>query len=207
MTEPILQVRFFKTETGHEPVREWLLSLRQDDRTNIGADIKTVQFGWPLGMPLVRKLEPGLWEVRSHISNGIARVIFTVEALTLVLLHGFIKKSQKTEASDLIVSRQRYRQLLQENDNLGSDFDDFLRSEGNLEAAEHIASKRVLAFQIREALTSDAISVSELARRMNTSRSSINRLLDPDNPSVTLETMERVATAIGRRLVVQLLPA
>lgn len=92
-------------------------------------------------------------------------------------------------------------------DNLGSDFDDFLRSEGNLEAAEHIASKRVLAFQIREALTSDAISVSELARRMNTSRSSINRLLDPDNPSVTLETMERVATAIGRRLVVQLLPA
>ncbi len=89
---------------------------------------------------------------------------------------------------------------------LGSDFDDFLRSEGNLEAAEHIASKRVLAFQIREALTTDAISVSELARRMNTSRSSINRLLDPDNPSVTLETMERVATAIGRRLVVQLLP-
>jgi hypothetical protein len=65
----------------------------------------------------------------------------------------------------------------------------------------------VLAFQIREALTTDAISVSELARRMNTSRSSINRLLDPDNPSVTLETMERVATAIGRRLVVQLLPA
>ena len=64
----------------------------------------------------------------------------------------------------------------------------------------------MLAFQIREALTSDAISVSELARRMNTSRSSINRLLDPDNPSVTLETMERVATAIGRRLVVQLLP-
>ena len=92
-------------------------------------------------------------------------------------------------------------------DLLGSDFDDFLRSDGNLEAAELIASKRVLAFQIREALTKDAISVSELARRMNTSRSSINRLLDPDNPSVTLETMERVATAIGRRLVVQLLPA
>lgn len=92
-------------------------------------------------------------------------------------------------------------------DFLGSDFDDFLRGEGSLEAAEHIASKRVLAFQIREALQTDAISVSELARRMNTSRSSINRLLDPDNPSVTLETMERVANAIGRRLVVQLVPA
>ena len=90
---------------------------------------------------------------------------------------------------------------------LGSDFDDFLRSEGIIEVAEHIASKRVLTYQIREALKTDAISISELARRMNTSRSSINRLLDPDNPSVTLETMERVATAIGRRLVVQLLPA
>lgn len=116
MTEPILHVRFFRTEAGYEPVREWLLTLPQEDRRNIGTDIKTVQFGWPLGMPLVRKLEPGLWEVRSHISNGIARVIFTVEALTLVLLHGFIKKSQRTEASDLIVSRQRYRQLLQENE-------------------------------------------------------------------------------------------
>ena len=116
MTEPILHVRFFRTEVGYEPVREWLLTLPQEDRRNIGTDIKTVQFGWPLGMPLVRKLEPGLWEVRSHISNGIARVIFTVEALTLVLLHGFIKKSQRTEASDLIVSRQRYRRLLQENE-------------------------------------------------------------------------------------------
>jgi DNA-binding phage protein len=92
-------------------------------------------------------------------------------------------------------------------DYVGSNFDDFLREDGILDNAEHIASKRVLAYQIREALIADAISVSELARRMNTSRSTINRLLDPDNPSVTLETMERVATAIGRRLVVQLLPA
>jgi DNA-binding phage protein len=92
-------------------------------------------------------------------------------------------------------------------DYVGSNFDDFLREDGLLEAAEHIASKRVLAYQIRGALVADAISISELARRMNTSRSTINRLLDPDNPSVTLETMERVAAAIGRRLVVQLLPA
>jgi plasmid maintenance system antidote protein VapI len=92
-------------------------------------------------------------------------------------------------------------------DYVGSNFDDFLREDGLLEAAEHIASKRVLAYQIREALVADAISISELARRMNTSRSTISRLLDPDNPSVTLETMERVAAAIGRRLVVQLLPA
>jgi len=113
MNEPILTVRFFKSETGNEPVREWLLELPSDDRYVIGADIKTVQFGWPIGMPMVRKLEPGLWEVRSHIASGIARVVFTVEDLTIVLLHGFIKKSQKTESSDLQLSRQRYRLLRQ----------------------------------------------------------------------------------------------
>lgn len=77
--EPILLVVFFRTKAGNEPVREWLKSLKREDRKSIGEDIKTAQFGWPLGMPLIRKLEPGLWEVRSHINQGIARMIFTVE--------------------------------------------------------------------------------------------------------------------------------
>jgi hypothetical protein len=66
--EPVLFVVFYTTEAGNEPVREWLKSLKREDRKTIGEDIKTAQFGWPLGMPLIRKLEPGLWEVRSHIS-------------------------------------------------------------------------------------------------------------------------------------------
>ena len=74
----ILKVAFFRTSSGAEPVRVWLKSLTSASRKTIGEDIKTVQFGWPLGMPLVRKLEPGLWEVRSNISTGIARVLFTV---------------------------------------------------------------------------------------------------------------------------------
>ena len=81
---------------------------------SIGSDIKTAQFGWPLGMPLIRKLEPGLWEVRSHISHGIARVIFTVEGHTMVLLHGFIKKSRKTQPGELNTARQRLADLRQE---------------------------------------------------------------------------------------------
>jgi phage-related protein len=76
--EPQLKVVFFKTLTGNEPVRDWLKSLSAPDKKVLGEDIKTAQFGWPLGMPLVRKIEPGLWEVRSHISLGIARVLFTV---------------------------------------------------------------------------------------------------------------------------------
>lgn len=112
--EPVLFVVFYQTETGHEPVREWLKSLKREDRKTIGEDIKTAQFGWPLGMPLIRKLEAGLWEVRSRISQGIARVIFTVEDHTMVLLHGFIKKARKTPLGELNTARQRLANLHQE---------------------------------------------------------------------------------------------
>ena len=78
ITEPRLKVVFYKSQTGKEPVRDWLKDLSLQDKKAIGEDIKTVQFGWPLGMPLIRKLEPDLWEVRSNISTGIARVLFTV---------------------------------------------------------------------------------------------------------------------------------
>lgn len=73
-----------------------------------------VQYGWPLGMPLIRKLEPGLWEVRSRLRDRTARVIFTVEDDTMVLLHGFIKKSQKTPLQDLQLARQRLHSLSKE---------------------------------------------------------------------------------------------
>lgn len=106
-----LSVRFFRTAAGKEPVREWLKAQPADDRKSIGTDIKEVQIGWPLGMPLVRKLEEGLWEVRSDITDGIARVLFTVVGNQMVLLHGFVKKSQKTPAKELATARARLRQL------------------------------------------------------------------------------------------------
>ena len=105
--KPILDVVFYKTEAGNEPVREWLKSLPRDDRRAIGEDIKTAQYGWPLGMPLIRKLERGLWEVRSDISTGIARVFFTVKDSLMILLHGFVKKSQKTPQNELDTARRR----------------------------------------------------------------------------------------------------
>jgi phage-related protein len=109
--EPILSVAFFRTETGREPVREWLKSLPREERRIIGEDIKTVQFGWPLGMPLVRKLAVGLWEVRSHLPGRITRVLFTTGEGRMVLLHGFIKKSRKTPAEDLELAKNRLRML------------------------------------------------------------------------------------------------
>lgn len=111
MEEPILSVVFFRTEAGTEPVREWLRELTVEDRKTIGIDIKTVQYGWPLGMPLVRKMEPGLWEVRCDIADGIARVLFTAKAGQMVLLHGFVKKSQKTPDNELKTARNRLKKL------------------------------------------------------------------------------------------------
>jgi phage-related protein len=106
-----LQVFFYRTTAGADPVREWLKALPIEEKKIIGDDLKTAQFGWPLGMPLIRKLEPDLWEVRSRLPHRIARVIFTVEGNKMVLLHGFIKKSQKTPLEDLQLARQRLKTL------------------------------------------------------------------------------------------------
>lgn len=106
-----LEIVFFRTGTGNEPVREWLQGLPKDDRRTIGIDLKTVQYGWPLGMPLVRKLERGLWEVRSTLDRRTARIVFTVVGERIVLLHGFVKKARKTPRADLELARGRKAQL------------------------------------------------------------------------------------------------
>ena len=110
--EPVLRVIFYRSESGAEPVREWLQELRKEDRKAVGEDIKTAQFGWPIGMPLIRKIDKDLWEVRSNITNGIARTFFTVEKGTMVLLHGFVKKSQETPPNELRTARRRLRDIL-----------------------------------------------------------------------------------------------
>jgi phage-related protein len=107
LPDPILDVVFFRTESGAEPVREWLKTLSKDDKRVIGADLKTVQLGWPVGMPVVRKLAPDLWEVRSRLERRIARILFTVCGRRMVLLHGFVKKSNKTPTDDLDLARRR----------------------------------------------------------------------------------------------------
>lgn len=105
---PILNVVFFRPESGREPLREWLKELGKDDRKIVGEDIKLVQFRWPLGMPLVRKVETDLWEVRSRLKDGrIVRAFFTVLAGEMVLLHGFIKKTRKTPVHELKLARNR----------------------------------------------------------------------------------------------------
>nr|VFJ44883.1 MAG: Phage-related protein [Candidatus Kentron sp. FM]VFJ61246.1 MAG: Phage-related protein [Candidatus Kentron sp. FM]VFK11445.1 MAG: Phage-related protein [Candidatus Kentron sp. FM] len=117
-TKPILTVNFFRTNSGNEPVRDWLKDVGREDRKRVGGDIKLVQFRWPLGLPPVRKMEADLWEIRTNLGSGnIARVFFTVRNTRTVLLHGFVKKSQKTPRQELDLARTRRNQWLSEDRN------------------------------------------------------------------------------------------
>jgi len=107
-----LPVKFYATELGNEPVREWLKSLPENERKIIGEDIRTVQYGFPMGMPLVKQIDKGLYEIRSSLPDKIARVIFTIrDGEVILLLHGFIKKSQKIEKKDLELAKKRLKDI------------------------------------------------------------------------------------------------
>lgn len=107
----ILGVDFYCESNGNEPVRKWLKALEKSARSLIGKDICTVQEGWPIGMPLVKNIGGGLWEIRSIIPNGIARVIFVMRERNMILLHGFIKKTQKTPLQDIDLAKSRAKNL------------------------------------------------------------------------------------------------
>ncbi len=111
-SEKRIQVRFYRLANGKEPVRDWLMELSREDRLAIGTDIKTVEFGWPVGLPVCRSLGDGLWEVRSSLLNRIARMLFCIEGDMMWLLHGFIKKQQKTPAAEINIARKRMREIL-----------------------------------------------------------------------------------------------
>jgi phage-related protein len=110
-----MPVVFYRTRAGEEVVRDWLRGLDVGARNVIGQDLMRVQYRWPVGMPLCRSMGDGLWEVRSDLrGNRIARVLFSVEKGKLLVVHGFIKKSQKTPDEDLALARKRVREFRSE---------------------------------------------------------------------------------------------
>lgn len=107
-----IPVFFYRTAGSTEPIRDWLRSLPPEDRRVIGTDLATVQFGWPVGMSLCRPLGSGLWEVRSSLpSRRIARLLFFVHEDRIGVVHGFIKKTQKTPPDDLALARKRMTEM------------------------------------------------------------------------------------------------
>ncbi|EQD61706.1 protein containing DUF891, partial [mine drainage metagenome] len=107
-----LPARFYVSPAGRKPVREWILELSEVDRHTVGKDIQKVEFDWPVGRPHCAPLGHGLWEVRSDLDgNRIARVIFCMGDGYMILLHGFIKKTQKTPQTDIDLALKRKREV------------------------------------------------------------------------------------------------
>jgi len=106
-----IKVVFYSSDSGCEPVRDWLKGLIRENCRLIGEDIKTLQFGWPVSMPLARKMDNKLWELRTKLPFGIARIFFTIYDSKIVLLHGYIKKSQKTPVNELATAKRRLKKL------------------------------------------------------------------------------------------------
>ena len=107
----ILTVRFFRSGNGKEPMRLWLQDLSKEERRIVGEDIKTVETGWPLGMPLVRNLGQALWEIRVSLPRGIARILFCIRKSEMILLHAYEKKSQKAPKKELDIARKRIKDV------------------------------------------------------------------------------------------------
>jgi len=116
----MLPVVFYRTASGNEPVKEWLEKLPDKEREIILEDIQTVRRGWPVGMPVAKKVRDGLWEIRSSLGNRIARILFHICTVEQekgkpikkgVLLHGFIKKSQKIPEKDIRLAIRRIKEI------------------------------------------------------------------------------------------------
>jgi phage-related protein len=209
-SERPLKIVFFKTEADNEPVRKWLKDLPKEDCQAIGADILTVQYAWPVGKPLVDNLGDGIWEVRSRLGNRIARTLFAVVDGEIVLLHGFIKKQQKTPADELDLAKKRKNyicKIMNKRTHRGSDFRDFLNEQGILGDVEARALKQTVSLQLERLLKEKTLTKAQMAVRMKTSRAAVDRLLDASNPSVTLNTLGKAARALGRKLKIELVPA
>jgi phage-related protein len=103
---------FYRSLAGREPVREWLAGLPTAHRREIGLDLQRVQYRWPVGMPLVRPLGKGLFEVRTPLPDGTtARVMMCFHDGAIYALHGFIKKTQATPAPDMEIARKRQKDV------------------------------------------------------------------------------------------------
>ena len=101
---------FFATRSGREPVREWLLGLDAGDRRRVGEEIAYVQAKWPLGKPRVDHVRGRVWEVRVALPGRVARVLFAMDDGEMVLLHGFIKKTRRTDAGDIALALERWKE-------------------------------------------------------------------------------------------------
>jgi antitoxin HicB len=175
---PVLEVRFHRTATGTEPVRDWLLGVQAEGEKGaeackrIGTDILKVQYRWPVGKPLVDSIGGGLFEETSKRVHDGAKAL----------------------EGDHVTRKG----------SIGSTFDSFLDEAGIREEVQAAAMKEVIAEELAEAMAEQQVSLSELGRRMNTSRTAVRRLLDPRETGLTLESLGRAAEVLNCRLRIEI---
>ena len=202
----ILPAAFYQSPSGKEPVKDWLLALEEKSRRVVGRDIATVEFGWPLGMPLCRKLGGGAPRGsfkhhrqahragdlrRPRRSNGLAEWLRQEGAEDPETRLG---TRETTSKGDHIMTKKK--------GHVGSSFQDYLAEEGTLEETNAIAVKRVLAWQLEQAMARRRMSRSAMAQ-MSTSRSQLDRILDPDNDHIRLDTLTAAAHVFGLSLRIE----
>jgi predicted XRE-type DNA-binding protein len=208
-----LPAAFYCSAARNEPVRERLQSLESADRRIIGQDIATAEFGWPIGMPVCRSLGWGLYEIRSDLAKPTYRArrvlrngrthaapawIYQEDAENAASRSGSGAKAY--EGGDVMKRKSGSRK----KGRIGSSFDDYLKDEGVYEELSAVAIKRVLAWQLEEAMKKDGVSKNEMAKRMHTSRSQLDRILDPDNDKIQLDTVFKAAQVLGREVKMEL---
>jgi antitoxin HicB len=204
-----IPARFYRSELGNEPVRDWLKSLEKPDRSLIGMDIKIVEFGWPIGMPVCRPMGKGA-------VRGKNRPCWEPDSAGAVLhqprpdgsaarVHQEIAKDSETGSRfGFGAQAPRGAGTMRQHKHIGSSLDDLLAEDGTLAEVEAAALKRVIAWQVVRGMDEKRMSKSDMARAMRTSRAALDRLLDPANESVTLRTIARAVKVLGKRLRLEL---
>lgn len=196
---------FWRSATGREPVREWLDELSREDKRTIGRDIAKVQYGWPVGLPLCRPLSGGLWEVRASLpSKREARIFFGFHDGMLIALHQEDAEDPTGRIDAGKTKIQGIAIMARKNPHIGSSFESWLDDAGIREEVTATAIKAVIARQLASEMKKKKITKQRMAELMKTSRAQVDRLLDPDNGSATIESLQRAAKIVGRELRLQL---
>ena len=193
-----LPVRFFRTEGGSEPVRDWLLELPEEEKKQIGRDLSYTTKKQPR-----KETGPKKVRLRSYKGGSSAKGVSSVSARSGRSVAKLSSKGVSSKATPRPAPKGARSHAL-ENPRTGSSLDEFLREEGLYEELAAAAIKETIAWQIGQAMKESGITKSKMAEQMRTSRAQLDRLLDPENKSVTLSTLFRAATVLGVELRVEL---
>ena len=169
----------------------------------MGADTLTVQYAWPVGKPLVDNLGDGIWEVCSRLENRMARTLFAMVNQELSCCTDSSRKHRKRQPMNSTgeeTQKTIFTKSMSKQKHRGGDLRDFLNEQGILGEVEARALKQAISLQFNHLLEKQSLTKAEMATRMKTSRAAVDRLLDATNTSITLTTLGKAASALGRKI-------